>query len=44
MALRIQLRHDIASSWEQFNPVLFAGEIGYDITNKVLKVGDGVNN
>jgi hypothetical protein len=38
---RIQLRRDTAANWSSENPVLSAGEPGWDRTNGVLKVGDG---
>ena len=31
-----------AEEWASDNPVLAAGEIGYDTTNKITKIGDGV--
>lgn len=37
----IQIRHDTANNWLNKNPVLKAGEAGYDITNSVFKIGDG---
>jgi hypothetical protein len=37
----IQVRRDTAANWSTINPVLALGELGYDTTNKVLKVGDG---
>lgn len=37
----IQLRRDTAENWSSVNPILSQGEAGYDITNKVLKIGDG---
>ena len=30
-----------AAEWESQNPVLAAGEFGYDTTNKIVKIGDG---
>jgi hypothetical protein len=33
-----------ATDWDSENPALQQGVIGYDITNKRLKVGDGFNN
>lgn len=39
--VRIQLRRDTATNWSTTNPVLSSGEAGYDITNKLLKIGDG---
>lgn len=43
----IQVRRDSASKWTDAQtaagatPVLLQGEFGYDVTNKVLKIGDG---
>lgn len=39
---RIQVRRDTETNWRNANPVLAAGEIGFDLTNKALKVGDGI--
>ena len=39
---KIQMRNDTAAAWESKNPVLDVGEIGYDVTNKKTKIGDGV--
>ncbi len=41
MATKIQLRRDTAANWASNNPALSEGEVGYDTTNKALKVGDG---
>ena len=41
--IRFQLRGDIAENWESRNPVLLKNEPGYDITNRRLKLGDGVH-
>ena len=38
----IQLRRDIDTNWANNNPVLSAGEVGLDTTNRIFKVGDGV--
>jgi hypothetical protein len=38
---RIQFKRATASSWSTNNPVLFAGEIGYETNTGKLKVGDG---
>lgn len=38
---RIQLRRDTAANWQAVNPSLRQGEVGVDLTNKRLKVGDG---
>lgn len=37
-----QLRRDTAANWTSFNPVLAAGEIGYETDSTMFKVGDGV--
>jgi hypothetical protein len=42
MAKKIQMRRGTATDWTNFNPVLSSGELGYDITNKNFKVGDGI--
>ena len=39
---KIQMRQDTAANWESKNPILLSGEIGYDITYKKSKQGDGV--
>lgn len=41
---RILVRRDTATNWETVNPALHQGEIGMDLTNKRMKVGDGFNN
>jgi hypothetical protein len=41
MARRIQLRRDTAAAWAAANPVLGQGEIGLDLTNRKIKIGDG---
>ena len=38
----IKHRQGAAATWESKNPVLAAGELGYDTTNKRTKIGDGV--
>jgi len=40
----ITFRKGTASVWTSINPVLASGEPGYDLTNGVLKIGDGVSN
>ena len=37
----IQARKGTATDWSTQNPVLASGELGYDLTNKILKLGDG---
>lgn len=41
MATRIQVRRDTSAAWAVANPVLRAGEIGWDSTAQRWKVGDG---
>jgi hypothetical protein len=41
MANKIQLRRDTATAWTAANPVLAQGEIGLDLTNRKIKIGDG---
>ena len=40
---KILTRTDTSDNWESANPILSRGEIGYDITIKKHKVGDGVS-
>lgn len=40
----IQLRKGTSSEWNSTNPVLASGEPGYDLTTKLLKIGDGSSN
>lgn len=39
--MKIQLRRDTEANWNTKNPILDQGEIGIDITNNQLKIGDG---
>ena len=41
---RIQLKHGLAASWTERNPVLLAGEIGIETDTLKMKVGDGTSN
>jgi hypothetical protein len=41
MAVKIIIRHDSASNWTSANPVLAAGELGFDTNSKKYKLGDG---
>ena len=41
--VQIQLRRDTAANWASNNPVLASGEPGYDITNRLQKIGDGIS-
>lgn len=38
---RLQIRRGSASSWTSTNPILYAGEIGYETDTGLFKVGDG---
>lgn len=39
---QIILRKDIAENWTMYDPILALGEIGFDTTNNILKIGDGI--
>jgi len=41
MAVKIQIRRDIASNWTSVNPTLSAGEFGFETDTGKLKVGTG---
>jgi hypothetical protein len=41
MSVRLQFRRGTATEWTNANPVLFAGEIGFETDTKLIKVGDG---
>jgi hypothetical protein len=43
MATRMQQRRGTASQWTSANPILAAGEIGFETDNNKFKIGDGVN-
>ena len=43
MAQQLQLRRDSAANWTSANPILAQGELGLDLTNIQLRMGDGVN-
>jgi hypothetical protein len=43
MATRMQQRRGTASQWISANPVLAAGEIGFEIDTNKFKMGDGVS-
>jgi hypothetical protein len=40
----ITVRKGTASQWSSSNSVLASGEPGYDLSNNILKIGDGVSN
>lgn len=41
--VKIKMRRGTASQWALKNPVLAQGEPGFDLTNRELRVGDGVS-
>lgn len=41
MNIRIQMRQGTAAEWESANPILLAGEKGYERDTTRFKVGDG---
>lgn len=43
MATRMQQRRGTASQWTTADPILAAGEIGYETDTNKFKIGDGVN-
>ena len=40
--IKFQLRRATGTSWNSTNPILQAGEPGFDTTTNQLKIGDGV--
>jgi hypothetical protein len=40
---KIQFRRDTAANWASVDPVLSAGELGYESDTKRFKIGDGTN-
>ena len=43
MATRMQQRRGTAAQWTAANPILAAGEIGFESGTNKFKIGDGVN-
>ena len=43
MATRMQQRRGTAAQWTAANPVLAAGELGYETDTNEFRIGDGVN-
>ena len=39
----ILFRKGSSTEWSSANPVLASGEPGYDLTNKIFKIGDGIS-
>jgi hypothetical protein len=44
MATRMQQRRGTAEQWTDADPILAAGEIGFETDTNQFKIGDGVNN
>ena len=44
MATRMQQRRGTATQWTSADPILAAGEIGFETDTNQFKIGDGVNN
>ena len=42
MADRIEIRRDTKARWADLNPILAAGEMGFEIDNNRLKIGNGI--
>ena len=42
MTTRIKIRRDSSINWNNSNPTLALGELGFDTTTQQLKIGDGV--
>ena len=42
MADRIQIIRDTKARWADLNPILAAGEMGFEIDNNRLKIGNGI--
>ena len=41
MGISIQFRRGAAAEWTAANPVLLAGELGYETDTNKFKIGDG---
>lgn len=44
MLVQMQMRRGTTTEWTTANPVLAAGEMGYDTSQNKFKIGDGVTN
>lgn len=40
LSTKIQLRNDLATNWEQYNPKLLAGEVGIEVDTGYFKIGN----
>lgn len=43
MSHRVQYRRDTKERWEEINPILMEGEVGFEIDTHHQKIGDGVH-
>jgi hypothetical protein len=43
MAYRIVLRQDTSSNWQENNPLLLSGELGFEINTNQFKIGNGTD-
>lgn len=43
MSVTIRVKRGTATQWAARTTPLFSGEIGYDLTNKITKIGDGTS-
>ena len=43
MASQIQIRRDSATNWTNINPILAQGELGLDLNNNNIKIGNGLS-
>ncbi len=41
--VKFQFRRDVAASWSYYNPLLQAGEPGFESDTNQLKIGDGIH-
>lgn len=41
--VRLQLRQDTEQNWNNANPILLEGEMGYNTDTKQFKIGNGIN-
>lgn len=44
MSISMQQKRGTASQWTSSNPILLAGEIGFETDTKKIKIGDGSSN
>lgn len=42
MIIGTVIRRDTTENWERSNAILDNCEMGYDLTQKIIKIGDGV--